>query len=221
MISAVVDLSGLNPLLPFMVVLNEGLNEAVLKEGGVDDGGTNDVGIHVGCGSSIFNVTLLLSRCGGGDPYGASTIACAIREDFFVGGLVMASKSLIVVSVQADVKLVLGSHSLEESLNVVHASDLSHGLGGEVGVAASSVPVLEELRLKGDGDAKVFSDSAEEVSGYPDLITDLNTKARTNLELPLAWHNLTVSSGDLDASEEASFVVGIDDGATIADVGTN
>ena len=67
MISAVVDLSGLNPLLPFMVVLNERLNEAVLKEGGIDDGGTNDVGIHVGCGSSIFNVTLLLSRCGGGD----------------------------------------------------------------------------------------------------------------------------------------------------------
>ena len=67
MISAVVDLSGLNPLLPFMVVLNERLNEAVLKEGGIDDSSTNDVGIHIGCGSSIFNVALLLSRCGGGD----------------------------------------------------------------------------------------------------------------------------------------------------------
>lgn len=133
----------------------------------------------------------------------------------------MTSKSLIVVSVQADVKLMLGSHSLEESLNVVHATNLSHGPSGEVGVAASSVPVLEELGLKGDGDAKVFSDSAEEVSGYPDLITDLNTKARTNLELPLAWHDLTVSSRYLDASEEASLVVGIDDGATIADVGTD
>ena len=204
-----------------MVVLNEGLNEAVLKEGGVDDGGTDDVGIHIGCGSSIFNVALLLSRCGGGDTNGASTVACAIREDFFVGGLVVACKSLIVVSVQADVKLVLRSHSLEESLNVVHATNLSHGPSGEVGVAASSVPVLEQLGLKGDGDAKVFSDSAEEVSGYPDLIADLNTKARTNLELPLAWHDLTVSSRYLDASEEASLVVGIDDGATIADVGTD
>jgi hypothetical protein len=50
MISAVLDLSGDNPLLSFVVVLNEGLNEAVLKEGGVDHGSTNDVGIHVGCG---------------------------------------------------------------------------------------------------------------------------------------------------------------------------
>ena len=133
----------------------------------------------------------------------------------------VACKSLIVVSVQADVKLMLGSHSLEESLNVVHPTDLSHGLGGEVGVATSSVPVLEELGLKGDRDTKVFSDSAEKVSGHPDLITDLNTKARTNLELPLARHNLAVGPRDLDASEEAGLVVGIDDGATIADVGTD
>ena len=93
----------------------------------------------------------------------------------------MTSKSLIVVSVQTDVELALGSHSLEESLNVGHVSDLYHGLGGEFGVATSSnVPVFEELRL-------VFSDSAEEVSCYPVLIIDLNTKTRTNLELPLAW----------------------------------
>ena len=118
-------------------------------------------------------------------------------------------------------ELVLGGHSLEESLNVVHTSDFSHGLSGEVGVATSSVPVLEELRLKGDRDTKVFSDSAEEVSGDPDLITDLNTKARTNLELPLAGHNLAVSSRDLDASKEAGFVVGIDDSATIADVSSD
>ena len=118
-------------------------------------------------------------------------------------------------------ELVLRSHSLEESLNIVHASYLSHGLGGEVGVATSSVPVLEELGLKRDRDTKVFGDSAEEVSGDPYLIADLNTKARTNLELPLARHNLAVGPRDLDASEEAGLVVGIDDGATIADVGTD
>ena len=89
MTSAVVDLSGLNPLLPFMVVLNEGLYKAVLKQGGVDDGSSDDVGIHVGCGSSVLNVTLLLSCCGGGDSNGAGTVACPIREDFFVGGLMV------------------------------------------------------------------------------------------------------------------------------------
>jgi hypothetical protein len=67
--------------------------------------------------SYIFNVTLLVSRCGGGDSNGASTVAPSITEEFFVGGLVITSKSPIVVSVQADVKLVMGksSGSLEYS----------------------------------------------------------------------------------------------------------
>ena len=88
-------------------------------------------------------------------------------------------------------------------------------------MATSSVPVLEELRVKRDRDTKIFSDSAKKVSGNPDLITDFNSKARTNLEFPLAWHDLTVSSGYLDASEEAGLVVIIDDSATIADVSSN
>ena len=117
MISPVLDLSGHNPLLSFVVVLIEGLNEAVLKEVGVDHGSTNDVGIHDGCGSSIFNVTLLFSSCGGGDSNGASTVAPSITEEFFEEGLVITSKSPIVVSVQADVKLVMDkfSGSLEYS----------------------------------------------------------------------------------------------------------
>ena len=82
-----------------MVVLNEGLNEAVLKEGSVDYGSSNDVGIHVRCGSSVLDVALLLSSCLCGDSNGASTVASSIREDFFVGGLVMTSKSLIVVTI--------------------------------------------------------------------------------------------------------------------------
>ena len=89
MTSAVVDLSGLNPLLPFMVVLNEGLYKAVLKEGGVDDGGSNNVWVHVACRSSVLNVALLLSSSGSGNSDRAGAGTNTIREDFFVGGLMV------------------------------------------------------------------------------------------------------------------------------------
>ena len=35
--------------------------------------------------------------------------------------------------------------------------------------------------------------------------------ARTDLELPLGWHDLGVGAGDLDASEQASLEVSLDD----------
>ena len=133
----------------------------------------------------------------------------------------VAGETLLVVSIKGNVKLVLRSHSLQESLNVVHATDLSHGLGGIVGVATSSVPVTEELGLEAHRDTEVLSNTSHQVSGNPDLVTNLDSEARADLELPLTWHNLGICSRNLDLSEEASLVVSIDDGATVADVGTN
>ena len=88
-------------------------------------------------------------------------------------------------------------------------------------MATSSIPVLEELGLKRYRDTEVLCDSAKKISGDPHLITGLNSKARTNLILPLAWHDLTVSSGNLNASEEASLVVSIHDSSTVTNVGTD
>lgn len=133
----------------------------------------------------------------------------------------VAGQALLVVAVERDVELVLGSHLLEETFDVVHAADLSHGLGGVVGVTASAVPVLEELGLEADRDGEVLSNATEEIPGDPKLVTDLNAEAGADLVLPLAGHDLVVGAGDLDTSEEAGLVVGVHDSATVADVGTH
>jgi len=88
-------------------------------------------------------------------------------------------------------------------------------------VAGSSIPVLEELGLKRDWDAEVLSNSAEKISGDPHGITDLLTNSWSNLILPHAGHDFSVSSRNLDSSEEASLVVSIHDSSTVANVGTN
>ena len=62
----------------------------------------------------------------------------------------MSSKSGLVVTVKGNVEGMLGGHFLKKSFNVVHATNLSHVLGREVGVATCTVPVLEELGLEAD-----------------------------------------------------------------------
>ena len=219
--SALFDFSGLKPLSPLEVVFLHGSDETLLDEGSVNYGSAYDVWVHVGGGSSILNITLLFSSGGSWDSDGASSVTGSIGEHFFVGSLVMSCQSLFVVTVKGNVEGMLGGHSVKKSFNVVHATDLSHVLGREVSVATCTVPVLEELGLEADGDAEVFSNAAEEISGDPELISSLNAEAGADLVLPLAGHNLAVGAGDLDGGEQASLVVSINDGTTVADVGTN
>lgn len=49
----------------------------------------------------------------------------------------------------------------------------------------------------------------------------LNALARADLELPLGGHNLSVGSGDLDTSEQASLVVSLDDISAVNLASTN
>jgi len=53
------------------------------------------------------------------------------------------------------------------------------------------------------------------------VVSLFDSKAWTDLELPLAWHNLGVGSGDLDASVEATFVVQVCNSSTIANISTD
>ena len=129
-------------------MLNERLKLALLKKSSVNDGSAHDVWVHVTCGSSVLNVALLLSSSGSRNSDRAGTGANSVGEDFFVGGLVVSSKSLLIVSLERDVVLMLGSHLLEQTFNVVHATLLSHCLGRVIGVTTSTIPVFEELGLK-------------------------------------------------------------------------
>lgn len=133
----------------------------------------------------------------------------------------MTSKSLGVVSVEFNVELMLLAHLLHHLVNVWHATgSSSHGSSREVGMATSTIPVSEELGLKSDRHTKIFSDSAQEISRNPEHISGFNTFAGSDLIFPLARHDLAVSTGDLNTRVEASFVMSIHDGSTIAVVGS-
>lgn len=120
-----------------------------------------------------------------------------------------ASKSeVVVLTVDGDMLLVSGSKLLDGILDVLHSTGLTHALGGNVSVAASTVPVsLEGLGVERNLDTKLLSDSVEEVSGHPELIGHGDTLARANLVLPLRRHDLSVDTGDVDTGVETGSVV--------------
>jgi len=157
------------------------------------------------------------------DSERAGSVSSSIRELADTGGLVDSSKSLVVVgSVKLDVEGMLGLEVLHHVVDVLHlASTSSHGLGREVGVASRTIPVREKFWLEGDGYTELFSTSVKEVSSHGHVITLLNASAWTNLEFPLSWHDLSIGTGNLDASVEAAFVVSIVEGSSVGDVSTD
>ena len=63
--------------------------------------------------------------------------------------------------------------------------------------------------MEGDLDTPLFGKTDEEVAGHPEMITHLNTQARSNLELPLRRHDLGVDATDIDTSVQTNTVVGL------------
>ena len=102
---------------------------------------------------------------------------------------------LVVVTIESNVEFVFGSEFLHHFVDVFHAlRSFSHCGGGEVGVAARSVPVREEFGGERNINVVIFSDTAENIARHPKVVSDRNTGAWSNLELPLTWHNLSIGS---------------------------
>jgi hypothetical protein len=57
--------------------------------------------------------------------------------------------------------------------------------------------------------------------GHPELITHLNSLARSNLELPLGGHDLGVGARDLNACVKTGSVVSFDNVSTVDVVGAD
>jgi len=144
---------------------------------------------------------------------GGTTVGNAIGEGVDAASLVAASQTeSVVLTVDCNVLLVAALELLDRSLDVLHATWDTHLLGGEVAVKTSSVPVTRDgLGVERDLGTELLSNAGEEESGNPEVITHLNAKARTDLELPLGGHDLGVSSRDDDAGVQASLVVSLDD----------
>ena len=61
---------------------------------------------------------------------------------------------------------------------------------------------------------KFFADTLEDVSRHEELISGIDSDARSNLVFLLAGHDFSVSSRDFDSGVEAGAVVGVGDGAS-------
>jgi len=128
-----------------------------------------------------------------------------------------------VLTIDGNVLSVSLGQLLDGGIDFLQATVLTHGLGAVVGVATSAVPVTlgDGLGVEGDDDGESLSESVHEVTGNPEVVTDGDTQAGTNLELPLAGHNLSVDTSDLHTSVQAGSVVGLNQGTSEDLVDTN
>ena len=156
---------------------------------------------NVGSRATIFKITVSLISNVPRDTNGCATVGNTRTKITNVAGLVTTSQpQLVILSVDSDVLLVPLGQLLNGSFNVLDSSRLTHLLGGVVGVATSTVPITSQrLGVEGDLDTPLFSYTDEKVTSHPKVVTHGDTLARTNLELPLGWHDFSVDAADVDA----------------------
>lgn len=136
-----------------------------------------------------------------GEDYGSVSVCAVLLR---VGGPHFSGSLLTL--------LVARLQLLDGSLDVLHAALLTHLVGGEVGVQASTVPVTGHgLGVHRDAGAKDLGDTVEKETGDPKFVTHCNTLARADLELPLGGHNLGIGAGNVNASVQACLVVRLND----------
>jgi len=128
-----------------------------------------------------------------------------------VTGLMTTSKTeVVVITVYGDVLHVTMRELLDSSLDSLDTTFVSHLFSGEVGVASSTVPVtLEGLGVEGDLDTPLFADSEEEETSHGEVVTHVDTFARSNLEFPLRGHDFGVDTRDIDSGIHACSVVSL------------
>lgn len=119
-------------------------------------------------------------------------------------------------------ELVLGFKFSHHIINVFHAlHSASHGFSREVGVTTRTTPVREQLWRERNVNVVIFRNTDEQVAGNPQLVSDFYACNWTHLVFPLTGHSLSVCSGDLNSSKQASFVVHVRDGASKTHVSSN
>ena len=81
-------------------------------------------------------------------------------------------------------------------------------------MAARAIPVGEKLGCKRNVDSEVFSDATKQVTRNPKLVTDRDPLTWADLVFPLARHNFSVSSRNVDACIQTRLIVCISNGST-------
>lgn len=118
-----------------------------------------------------------------------------------------AESGFVSVSVKSNVFSVFSSHFGHTLLYDVVVSSFTPGfVGGEVGVTSRSVPVASDrFGFEVAVDSVALSDSFDDVSSQPHVVSALDSFCDSHLILPLGRSNFGIDSGDLQPSvEEAS-----------------
>ena len=122
--------------------------DIVGQDAGLDDLASDDVGVHVGRGPPVLEVSLFFLFRHPGDPGGAAAVRDAIGELLDGGGLVEAGEAASIIRstigvVGGDMLLLLtgGTEAFQGLDDLIISTVLPHDLGREIGVAAGSVPV--------------------------------------------------------------------------------
>ena len=120
-----------------------------------------------------------------------------------------------VVTVIGDVLHDLLANGVACGGDGLHVLVVAHGLGREVGVSTSSVPVtLLWLGGQRDDYVVIFGDAVQQPAGDMHVVTHGEGVSGANLEFPLTGHDFGVGAFDHEASIEASLSVLFDDVAT-------
>lgn len=124
-------------------------------------------------------------------------------------GLVATSESeVIVLPVNSNMFIMSFGEFFDSVFDELHTSSFPHGLGREVGVAASTVPfALERFGVEGNLDAPLLSDANKKIPGHPKVVAHRNAFTRSHLELPLRRHHFSIDTADVDTSIEAGTIV--------------
>src|SRR5207248_372422 len=162
---------------------------------GRGDEARDDVRIHVGAGTAILDVPLLLLRHLPRDAHRRAAIRHALTELLVRAGLVLAGEALLdAVAVVGDVERV----RLAERFGGAHArvERFAHLLGREVGVRARAVPIaLDRFGRQRRRRAMVLGDAIEQPTRDPQMIAGVERGGGTDLGLPRRRPDLGLGAG--------------------------
>mmetsp|Transcript_43905 Transcript_43905/g.110679 ORF Transcript_43905/g.110679 Transcript_43905/m.110679 type:complete len:229 (+) Transcript_43905:48-734(+) len=194
-----------------------------VEDGRLDELGGDHVGVNVGGGAAVLEVALACPIHVTADADRRATVGNTPGELVDGGSLVETSQTTLVSStVHSDVLLVFLGQLLNGLLDDLQAAVVAHGLSAVVAVSASSVPVTgNRLGVERHDHVEVLTKAVQKVPRQPHVISGLDALTGTDLELPLARHDLSIDARDLDASIHAGAVVRLHDVATEHVVGTN
>lgn len=139
-----------------------------------DDNSRDLVGIGIRGRSTIFEVSLAISRNLSWNPNRIVAVGNSIRELVHVSGFVVARETVFVVlPIDLDVVEMPRFQFLHRGLNRLHAAFLTHSLTGYIGVKASTVPVaMNWFGVKRDHNSELFGNTSQDITRHPKLVAD-------------------------------------------------